>query len=227
MKKFFGFCCFLLLATRWGLAQNNEVNFSAGAMFTFDQNATTTFTPLVPCTIPNCNVIADVVKASTAFSFEASYARRLAGVGPVDLYLELPMVGTPGHSVDGVIRVTSINPLNATTSSSLFFFTPSARVKFFSSARISPWVTAGGGWAGLTQGSQTANKGAVQFGGGLDFKTGVPHLAVRGEVRDFWAGGVLQSGVVAAPLAPVTATITISPEHLHHVFAGGGVVLRF
>lgn len=240
MKRLPGFCYFLLLAAGWSFAQGNEVSLSAGATFTSSQTLTTTFTPLIPCTTPNCNVFSDVTKASTAFTFQASYARRLAGAGPLALYIELPVVGTPGHGVGTVFSSSVFGPFNGSTSSALFFFTPSARVKFFSSAKISPWVTAGGGWARLTQGSQNVDKGVVQFGGGLDFKTGVPHLGLRGEVRDFWSGGVLQSapvatgvavglpgGPITVPPVQVTVTNTISPTHQHHVFAGGGVVLRF
>lgn len=224
MKVILRFSCFLLLASGWTFAQSNEISFSAGATFTSDQNVTTTLALplLIPCATPNCNVLSSTMKASTAFTFEASYARRLVGAGPVALFVELPMMGTPGHNVATVVSNPLIGTFNGSTSSTLFFFTPSARVRFFSSAAISPWISAGGGWARLTQGSQNVNGGAVQFGGGADFRTGVPHLGIRAELRDFWSGNS-----AAIPVSVAGLTSVVSPDHQHHLFAGGGVVLRF
>ena len=237
MKKVLCLCLLLLLAAGCSYGQSNEVSFSAGAAFTSGQTLTTTFPTLVPCPIPNCNLITGTMEVSRGFTFEASYARRLVGAGPMALYLELPLLETPGHGVDAVVTTLN-NPFNASTSSSLFFLTPSARIKFFSSAMISPWATVGGGWAHLTVGVQNASTGALQFGGGADFKTGVPHLGLRVEARDFWSAGILQplpvvvavglpAGTLAIPSAPLTLTTTASPTHQHHLFAGGGVVLRF
>jgi len=64
-------------------------------------------------------------------------------------------------------------------------------------------------------GSQT--RGAFQFGGGLDFKTPLPHIGLRAEVRDFWARGINESGGIAQ----------VSPERQHNLFAGGGIVIKF
>lgn len=221
MKHIFTFFSFLLLAAGLSSAQSNEVSFSGGVILTSDQKATTTITlPLpLPCPFPTC-VISETTKtnASTAFTFEASYARQLAGAGPVALYIEFPVVGMPGHGIDTVFSTSLSGPFSGSSSSSLFFLTPSARVKFFSSSRISPWASVGGGWARLTLGSQNTDTGALQFGGGVDFKTGVPHLGFRAEARDFWSAGALQT--------VTQSTSVVSPEHQHHLFAGGGVVLR-
>lgn len=243
MKKIPCLCLLLLLVAGWCYGQSNEVSFSSGAALTSGQTMTTTATLQVPlpCPFPTC-VITDTTKtnASTAFTFEASYARRFAGAGPVALYLELPIVETPGHGVGTVFSTSLSTAFNASNSSSLFFFTPSARAKFFSSARISPWATVGGGWAHLTLGPQNASTGALQFGGGVDFKTSVPHLGLRVEARDFWSANALRplpmatgvnaglpGGTPGVPPVQVTATTTVSPARQHHVFAGAGVVLRF
>ena len=134
------------------------------------------------------------------------------------------MLAMPGHSVNEVIGVSTLpSPITTSTSSSWFFLTPSARVKFFPSARISPWVTFGGGWARLTEGATTTNTGALQFGGGVDVRTGLPHLKLRFEVRDFWSPGALHP----QPLATVPFSSVVSPYHQHHLFASGGIVLTF
>ena len=227
MNKVLYLSFLLLLAAGPSYGQSNEVSYSAGATFMSSQTQTVTFPTLVPCPIPipNCNVLTNTMDASHGFTFEASYARRLIGEGPVALYVELPVVGTPGHGVTTVVNDPFVGPISGSSSSSLFFLTPSARVKFFPSARISPWVTVGGGWARLSQGGLSANNGALQFGGGVDFQTGVPNLALRVEARDFWSASPLQTGSLSTTISGLTATV--SPDHLHHVFAGGGVVLRF
>ena len=221
MKKTLYFFFLWLLAAGWSYGQSNEVTFSAGAAYTSNQTLTLIFQTPVPCSLPNCSAVATTFKAGTALTFEASYARRFVKAGPLSLYLELPVLGTPGHGVNVLFGLP--NTINGSTSSSLFFLTPSARVKFFPSARISPWVTFGGGWARLRQGGENTNTGALQFGGGVDVRTGVPHLGLRAEVRDFWSAGALQPpNIISLPFTSV-----VSPHHQHHLFAGGGVVLRF
>lgn len=229
MKHIFTFFGFLLLASGLSSAQSNEVSLSAGATFTTDQNLVTTLTSQTPCTPTTCFNTTSTMKPSAAFTFEASYARRLIGAGPADIYVELPVMATPGHNVGTTFNSTLGFSASGSTSSSLFFLTPSVRVSFLRSAGISPWVTVGGGWARLEQSGQNFNKAALQFGGGVDFKSILPHVILRAEARDFYAGGALQTGPVAVGLGPtpVVLTNTISPLHQHHVFAGAGIVLRF
>ena len=77
----------------------------------------------------------------------------------------------------------------------------------------------------MTIGGLRANPGALQFGGGVDFKTGVPHLGLRAEARDFWSGRASESLLeVSASSILHVASVTASA---HHLFVGGGVVLRF
>jgi hypothetical protein len=222
VKAIFRFCCFLVLASGLSFAQANEVSFSAGATFTSEQNVTSTLFLPAPCVIPNCNVLTSSFKANTAFTFAGSYSRRLLGAGPVALSVELPFLGTPGHGVSTTSSSGIFGTINGSSSATLFFFTPSARITFLPASTISPWLAVGGGWARLTQGGQNSNSGAVQFGGGADFKTGMPHLRIRAEVRDFWAGNPLTS----LSSIPEISTM-VSPDHQHHIFAGGGVVVKF
>jgi hypothetical protein len=65
------------------------------------------------------------------------------------------------------------------------------------------------------------NKGALQFGGGVDIKTGIPLLGFRAEVRDF---------VTDQPDFGIVSIQTVGSPSLgrrHNVLAGGGIVLRF
>jgi hypothetical protein len=79
----------------------------------------------------------------------------------------------------------------------------------------------GAGWArySLVDFPGTVNKGALQYGGGLDFKTGLPLLGFRAEVRDF---------VTTDPSSLLGPNFTPqSGLHHHNLLVGGGVVLRF
>ena len=64
--------------------------------------------------------------------------------------------------------------------------------------------------------STKQNKAAIQYGGGLDFKTGLPLLGFRAEVRDFVTGDP-DFGVFS----------TSGGLHHHNILVGGGIVLRF
>ena len=65
------------------------------------------------------------------------------------------------------------------------FVTPALRVKFAPGFPVSPWASIGGGWAHYNLTGISTNKGALQFGGGVDINTGIPLLGFRAEVRDF------------------------------------------
>lgn len=132
------------------------------------------------------------------------------------------MLRVPDHDLKATTTNSSIGP-SGLGHTSAFFLTPSARIQFLPQGRISPWATAGYGFAHLAQtfSSSTHTKGAAQFGGGIGVRA-LPHLAVRGEVRDFWTGGMLQSG----PLATLTQGTALT-DHIQHLYAGGGVVLKF
>ena len=206
-------------------AQRNELSLSLGATWTSGQNSTTSLLLPLPCPVtqPQCDVISSSSSSSVGFTFAAAYAIRVLPAGAADLYLEFPVVATPGHDVTTTFRNPLAGPISGTDSTSLLFFTPSARLKFLPSARISPWATIGGGLARISFVNQNKAVGCLQFGGGLDFKTPLPHLLVRTEARDFWSQGALQS----LSISSFVSSSSVSPEHQHHVFAGGGVVVSF
>lgn len=220
MKKFLVVLFFLPLLA---VAQRNELSLSLGATRSSGQSGTTTVA--FPCvvTVPLCDVITSTTKSSTGFTFEGAYGLRVLPAGIADLFLDFPVVATPGHDVDVASTSSLAGTITGTGSSSLLFFTPSARFKFLPSARISPWGTIGGGLARISFANQNKAVGCLQYGAGLDFKTPLPHLLVRAEARDFWSQGVLQSQAISA----IISSSTVSPEHQHHVFAGAGVVVKF
>jgi hypothetical protein len=164
-------------------------------------------------------------------AFEGNYARQIVSIGVASLDAEVPLVGIPGRDVKlSVLGISVPGAISTWT----FYLTPSARLKFHAGP-IEPFVSVGGGWAhlgtsfsfatpvgpGVTVGnfsfSDSANHGVLQFGGGADFKTPLPHLGVRAEVRDFWGTGIAQP----------SSLVTVSPARQHNIFAAGGVVFKF
>src|SRR5215469_6047105 len=201
-------------------AQNNEVSLSVGGVFATDQTLTTTTLLPIPClpTNPGCNIFTSHFTSSPGVAFMGNFARRITAFGPASLYVEAPVVGGPGRDTAVSFRNgTLLGPDLVTPSSSSLFFTPSAKFKFLESSRISPFATVGGGLAHPGFASSSRNTGALQFGGGLDFKSRIPHLGFRAEARDFFSGGNFQS----------SSFTSVSPAHQHVVFAGGGVVWKF
>lgn len=219
------FCCISSIVS---FSQKNELSFSVGAIHSSDQ---TESLQGVTCVIGGfCGPIN--TSTSTGVAFAGSYARQLFNFHAGSLDLEVPLLGAPGRDVKVSALGTTVP---GSLSTSTFFLTPSARIKLLPSAPISPFFSVGGGWAhhgssfttpslvvnGISvpgiSGSNGSNSGALQFGGGLDFKTPLPHLAVRAEVRDFWAIGI------SSP----NSGLQVSPERQHNIFGAGGVVFRF
>jgi hypothetical protein len=93
---------------------------------------------------------------------------------------------------------------------------------------ISPWGSVGGGYARFDESTTLVNgapntvktgtnKGALQYGGGVDFKT--PYkilfpLVLRAEVRDFYSG-------------QPRLNLVRPGGGQHNVLVSGGIVLRF
>lgn len=202
---------FGFLPSTFVLAQQNEISFSVGAIHSSDQQ-TTIVGVTCPVSVPNCNQFNTSTNLGVAL--EGAYTRQLFTFGQSSLDLEVPLVGVPGRDVSTKISAV---PVTISVSTSSLFFTPSARVKFLHSSPVSPFVSFGGGLAHNSVNGNSTNSGALQFGGGLDFKTPFPHIAIRAEVRDFWARGLQQSSSFAQ----------VSPERQHNVMGAGGVVFTF
>jgi hypothetical protein len=198
-------------------AQSNELSLSVGGVFSTGQTATTVAQVPCPLTFPTCNIITSKFSNGPGVAFMGNYTRRVTSWGSTSLYLEGPVVGGPGRDTTVSFRSGTLLGDIVTFTSSSLFFTPSAKVRFLDSSRVSPFATIGGGLAHLGVPGSSTNTGALQFGGGLDFKSAIPHLGFRVEARDFYSGGSLQS----------SSFTQVSPAHQHLVFAGGGAVFRF
>jgi len=200
----------LLTFSTMGLAQKADVSFVAGGAFVSEDHVP----PGVICTIP-CP-LAFNFRTETHVFYAGTGAVRLANFKLASLHLEVPVAGIPSAKV-----VFSETPfLNALKLSSVFV-TPSLRVKFAPGFPVSPWASIGGGWAHYNLAGPSMNKGALQFGGGVDIKTGIPLLGFRAEVRDF---------VTGQPDFGIVSIQTVGSQGLgrrHNVLAGGGIVLRF
>ncbi|HEX7289071.1 MAG TPA: hypothetical protein VF532_23005 [Candidatus Angelobacter sp.] len=183
-------------------AQKTEVAATIGAALSPDGKG-----PVLcinPAMCPIGPVTTGSVPLGAGVSWQTSFAYRLANLKATALYFELPLAGSPSRSGPGTF-----------SGFSSVFFTPSAHVKFLPGGSVSPFASVGGGVAHFSSIDSRGNAGALQLGGGVDFRTPLKALGIRAEVRDFITG---HSSV--APLGFFTT-------HVQSIFAGGGVVLKF
>lgn len=206
----------LFLMTASAFAQN-DIALSIGGAFTPDSTANNK--TLLTCVIlPNCNT--STIKTSSSTAYEATLGLRLISVKTASISLEVPLMGVPAR---GVSSSTGTVPVPRDFSS--VFFTPSVRFRVLPNAGISPFVSVGAGFVHYRDSkmltnffpnpfSTGTNAGAFQVGGGVDLKTPVPHLGLRGEVREFLTGRP-------------NFGVNFASGHQQNLFVGGGVVLRF
>jgi hypothetical protein len=207
---------FVLFLSTCCLAQKADVSFTLGGTFVSDSNVNV----FVVCPGPICPNSTGSIQSGHHIYLEGTPALQLLGVKVVSLYLEVPIAGIPSHSVHLSSSLSSANIGNLSS----LFVTPALRLKVLPSAPISPFVSVGGGLAHYSLDLGSNNRGALQYGGGLDFKTGIPLLGFRAEVRDFVSTGP-DFGNAANLLLGITNNQ--SGLHRHNILAGGGVVLKF
>jgi hypothetical protein len=190
------------------LAQKADLAFTVGGSFVSDVKQN--FTPAVGPSVIN------TIKTDHHIFLEGAIGFRLLNAHLASLHLEVPAAGIPSQPITTGSTLGSVADHLSTV-----FVTPGLKLKVLPIAPISPWVSVGGGWAhyALDSGG-TANKGALEYGGGLDFKSGLPVLGFRAEVRDF---------VTTDPSSIFTGP-SLTPEkglHHHNILLGGGIVLNF
>lgn len=132
--------------------------------------------------------VSNPTSLGAAWALEGSYAQKLVGVPGVSLSAEVPVAGSFTSSIP-TLAGTSL----ARSYTSLFI-TPGVRVRLAPSFFISPYFSAGFGYARfnrqLFSGVSSANSTtAFDVGGGLDIKV-APYVSLRGEIRDFNSGGL-------------------------------------
>ena len=188
------------------VAQKVDAAVVLGGAFTSDIKQT--FSPTVG---PG---VLETFKFDHHLFIEGAVGVRLLNAHLASLHVELPIAGVPSQS-------TPVQLGAVPSHLSSLFITPSLRLKVLPMAPISPWISAGGGWAHFHgDDTTTVNRGAIQYGGGLDFKTGLPLLGFRAEARDF---------VSADPSALFNGPSITPQKGLHHhtLLVGGGLVIRF
>lgn len=186
-------------------AQDNQVSGVIGRTFISDQG------------IPGANFVNPRIAFGNGLTFEGSYGRHLLGSGFSRLWVEVPALFNLDEDLNAGANVIP-------ESYKSIFVAPSARVNFFSTTAISPWVSFGGGFAlfkqsstlvfgGSNPGKTSTTTGAIQAGLGLDVRFH-PKFSLRGEVRDFWTG------------VP-DLNVNTGKSHQHNYFVGGGLVYHF
>jgi hypothetical protein len=183
-------------------AQENEIAVLVGGLKTGDKGLQSTQT----------------IKAAFdgAVSYEINYANRILDGQLASLHWELLIAGAPKTNVKSTDLLLPRNY-------SSIFFTPGLKVKLFPGG-ISPYAAAGLG-LGRFSASDTNLNGqpntgdrknttwVFNYGGGVDIPI-FPHIALRGEVRDFIAGTPKLNS-------------RLFEKREHNIFVGGGVVVRF
>jgi hypothetical protein len=125
-------------------------------------------------------------------TYQATYAGRLLDAQLAAFELEVPFVATPSIDVRGPIPIAPSNYA--------YLFTPGLRVRALPHAATSPFASIGGGYGRFREsdtaisgspnvGQKGTNRGAWQFGGGVDvkFDSIIVPLSLRGEIRDFYS----------------------------------------
>jgi len=186
-------------------AQNSEFSGTIGRTFVSTQ------------TIPGATFFNHDIHFGDGISFALNYGYKWKQWGEIGLTAELPIVVAPDTDLN-----TGKNIIPA--SYKAFFVTPSLRVNFFQAESVTPWVSAGGGYArfkmsgheiyfGPNPGATNTNTGAIQFGAGLDVWPW-QRLGFRLEARDFWSGHP-------------DLGVDTGRSMQHNYYVGGGVLLRF
>jgi hypothetical protein len=186
-------------------AQDNAVTGIIGRTFVSDQG------------IKNVSFTNPTIHFGNGLSFEGTYARRLLGQGNLRLWGEIPVVYNPDQDL-----ATGANVIPA--SYKAFFVTPAARLNFFATTAIQPWVSFGGGYVHFSESSQLlyggtnpgktgTNTSAIQFGGGLDVRF-KPKWGLRGQIRDYYTG------------VP-NLLVDTGKSRQHNYVVGGGIIYYF
>lgn len=143
-------------------------------------------------------------------AIEGSFAHRIFNPEVAAVYVEVP--------VAVAFNVSQVSLLGQGKYSS-FFLTPALKLKVIPGFFFSPWLSLGAGLARYnatqftTFSQSVSNHAVLQIGGGLDVKV-LPHVSLRGEVRDFYS---------ALP----TLVFLPGAGHQHNLLTTAGVVFRF
>lgn len=160
------------------------------------------------------------IRVGAGMTFQVTYARRLSETSELAWYLEFPAAAIPLQDLSAANGAT---PRNYDS----FFVTPALRVRFRARSTVAPWLSAGGGYAlfdesalrvdGTHNITRGTSSGALQFGGGVDFRPPLRlifPIGFRAEVRDFYTG-------------KPNYNVNTGGGLQHNVVFSGGLVVRF
>jgi len=212
-KRFGVAVLFVAIATMLSISavaqdEKNEVGGLLGRTFTSDQG------------IQGANFFDPIIHTGKSLTLQGEYARRFWVAPLYSISAEALVVYAWDVKLNAGEYLHSVVPQQLKKT----FVTPAARVNFFPTTAVSPWVSFGAGFGHITQSDQLVYGGTnpgksttsavIEAGFGLDVKVW-KQLSIRGEVRDFWAGQP------DFPLAPTGNT------RQHNYFVGGGAFWRF
>ena len=197
----------VLVASGRAQDEKNELGGILGRTFISNQGITNASVP-------------SVIAFGKGLTFEVNYSRRFLVTPLYALSGEVLFAYNPDEDINGGSYGNAIVPANMKE----LFITPAARVNFFPTTAVSPWVSLGAGFGHLSQASsliyggsnpgKSSTTGVFEGGLGLDVKVS-KRVYIRGQVRDFL------SGEPDFPLAPT------GKNHQHNLFVGGGAYWRF
>jgi opacity protein-like surface antigen len=161
-----------------------------------------------------------VIAFGKGLTFDVDYTRRFLVTPLYALSGEVVFAYNPDEDLNAGSFGNAIVPPNMKE----LFITPAARVNFFPTTAVSPWVSVGAGFGHFSQGSsliyggsnpgKSTTSGVLELGLGLDVKLS-KRVYIRGQVRDFWSG---------EPDFPLADT---GKSRQHNFFVGGGAYWRF
>ena len=188
--------------------EKNEIGGDLGRIFVSDQG------------IQNATYPGHSIHFGKGLTFDINYARRIR-VAPV-WAASAEVIFAYNHDLD--VNAGSYGFSVVPSDIKQTFVTPAARVNFFPTTAVSPWVSFGVGFAHYSENNQLlyggANPGksttsaAIEGGIGLDVKV-TNRVSMRGGVRDFWAG------------EPDFQLAPTGKSRMHNYFVFGGAFWRF
>jgi hypothetical protein len=217
VRRFTVIILLLFVTSACSRAQRLDAAFTGGLSKVSD--STVIFT--VGCIVPPAScpppAFRDQLQTDNHYFLGGSFGLRLLNAKAFSLHLEVPVAGVMSQNLVLPSTPTFVSQMSA------IFVTPSLQLRAFPDFPLTPWISAGGGIAHYSADPDlTTNKGALQFGGGVDFKVGLRHMRLRGEIRDFVTGDP-NMGLVSGPFTGATQ----GGLHRHNVMVGGGVVFHF
>ena len=187
--RFAALILLFIIAPLLAKAQSNDVAITAGGYF----------------------AVSNPLSLGAAWAIEGSFAHRLAGAPYLSFSAELPVAGSFNSSIP------TLSGVSIARSYTSLFITPGVRLRLAPSFPVSPYLSAGLGYARfnrkLFNGTTNANSSlAFDVGGGLDVNV-TSLIGLRAELRDFNSGGM---GVE-----------TVFFGRQNNLFATAGLVFRF